>query len=166
MGINGGTGIVGSGAALGGSGIHISRGGVAPLFSFGNALEFDGVNDVVDLTTPITTGTDFAIFIMYKQENNTDRNELEIHVVGTSASGKSTIQLIIAEALKDKGFNVKINSSDHESEDDFFDTYKNNQELRESSVLKLNDLITINEVQALKTFKTKTKMSKDLDFEY
>ena len=27
MGINGGTGIVGSGAALGGSGIHINRGG-------------------------------------------------------------------------------------------------------------------------------------------
>ena len=97
---------------------------------------------------------------MKEFKENTDRNELEIHVVGTSASGKSTIQLIIAEALKDKGFNVKINSSDHESEDDFFDTYKNNQELRESSVLKLNDLITINEVQALKTFKTKTKMSK------
>ena len=98
---------------------------------------------------------------MKEFKENTDRNELEIHIVGTSASGKSTIQLIIAEALKDKGFNVKINSSDHESEDDFFDTYKNNQELRESSVLKLNDLITINEVQALKTFKTKTKkMSK------
>jgi len=97
---------------------------------------------------------------MKEFKENTDRNELEIHVVGTSASGKSTIQLIIAEALKDKGFNVKINSSDHESEDDFFDTYKNNQELRESSVLKLNDLITINEVQALKTFKTKTKMNK------
>jgi ABC-type dipeptide/oligopeptide/nickel transport system ATPase subunit len=94
---------------------------------------------------------------MKEFKENTDRNELEIHIVGTSASGKSTIQLIIAEALKDKGFNVKINSSDHESEDDFFDTYKNNQELRESSVLKLNDLITINEVQALKTFKTKTK---------
>ena len=31
MGINGGTGIVGSGAALGGSGIHINRGGVAPF---------------------------------------------------------------------------------------------------------------------------------------
>ena len=94
---------------------------------------------------------------MKEFKENTDRNELEIHVVGTSASGKSTIQLIIAEALKDKGFNVKINSSDHESEDDFFDTYKNNQELRESSVLKLNDLITINEVQALKTFKPKQR---------
>ena len=83
----------------------------------------------------------------------TDRNELVIHVVGTSASGKSAIQLIIAEALKDKGFNIKINSSDHETEDDFFDTYKNNQELRESSVLKLNDLITINEVQVAKIIK-------------
>lgn len=83
----------------------------------------------------------------------TDRNELVIHVVGTSASGKSAILLIIAEALKDKGFNIKINSSDHETEDDFFDTYKNNQELRESSVLKLNDLITINEVQVAKTIK-------------
>ena len=51
----------------------------------------------------------------------TDRNELVIHVVGTSASGKSAIQLIIAEALKDKGFNVKINSSDHESEDGYVD---------------------------------------------
>ena len=83
----------------------------------------------------------------------TGRNELVIHVIGTSASGKSAIQLIIAEALKDKGFNIKINSSDHETEDDFFDTYKNNQELRESSVLKLNDLITINEVQVAKTIK-------------
>jgi pantothenate kinase-related protein Tda10 len=86
---------------------------------------------------------------MKEFRENTDRNELVIHIVGTSASGKSAIQLIIAEALKDKGFNVKINSSDHESEDDFFETYKNNQELRESSVLKMNDLITINEVQAV-----------------
>jgi len=94
---------------------------------------------------------------MKEFKENTNRNELVIHVVGTSASGKSAIQLIIAEALKDKGFNVKINSSDHESEDDFFDTYKNNQELRESSVLKLNDLITINEVQSVKKFKTKQR---------
>lgn len=87
---------------------------------------------------------------MKEFKENTNRNELVIHVVGTSASGKSAIQLIIAEALKDKGFNVKINSSDNESEDDFFETYKNKQELREASVLKLNDLIIINEVQANK----------------
>ena len=37
MGINGGTGIVGSGAALGGSGIHINRGGgVPPTQGIGN----------------------------------------------------------------------------------------------------------------------------------
>ena len=90
---------------------------------------------------------------MKEFKENTNRNELVIHVVGTSASGKSAIQLIITEALKDKGFNVAINSSDHESEDVFFDTYKNNQEQRESSVLKLNDLITINEVQAVKKIK-------------
>ena len=87
---------------------------------------------------------------MKEFKENTNRNELVIHVVGTSASGKSAIKLIIAEALKDKGFNVKINSSDNESEDDFFETYKNKQELREASVLKLNDLIIINEVQANK----------------
>ena len=90
---------------------------------------------------------------MKEFKENTNRNELVIHVVGTSASGKSTIQLIIAEALKDKGFNVKINSSDNESEDDFFETYKNKQELIEASVLKLNDLITINEVQSIKRVK-------------
>jgi hypothetical protein len=33
MGINGGTGIVGSGAALGGSGIHINRGGGSDVWS-------------------------------------------------------------------------------------------------------------------------------------
>ncbi len=50
MGINGGTGIVGSGAALGGSGIHINRGGGQEPFTFGNALQFDGVNDYVDIS--------------------------------------------------------------------------------------------------------------------
>jgi pantothenate kinase-related protein Tda10 len=86
---------------------------------------------------------------MFKE--NVTRNELEIHVVGTSASGKSTIQLIIAEALKEKGFNVKINSIDHESEEEFYDFYKTNQDKREGGVREINDLITINEVQACKT---------------
>jgi Ni2+-binding GTPase involved in maturation of urease and hydrogenase len=86
---------------------------------------------------------------MFKE--NITRDELEIHVVGTAASGKSAVQLIIADALKDKGFNVKINSIDHESEEEFFEYYRTNKEKREEGVRQLNNLITINEVQACKT---------------
>jgi adenylylsulfate kinase-like enzyme len=87
---------------------------------------------------------------MKREFNDLTRNKLEIHVVGTAASGKSAIQLIIAEALKEKGFNVKVNSIDHESEEEFFSNYKTNQEARESGVRELNELITINEVQSVK----------------
>jgi ABC-type dipeptide/oligopeptide/nickel transport system ATPase component len=92
----------------------------------------------------------FKIKNMKREFNNLDRNELEVHIVGTSASGKSAIQLIIAEALRDKGFNIKINSIDHESEEEFFETYTKFRDLREDGVRELNDLITINEVQSVK----------------
>jgi hypothetical protein len=96
MGINGGTGIVGSGAALGGSGIHINRGGVAPFvglldtypnaeaaysvrqlssdyakptdseFSFGKALQFDGVNDKVSIGQNLSNVGDVTLSVWFK----------------------------------------------------------------------------------------------------
>ena len=64
MGINGGTGIVGSGATLGGSGIHINRGGGEVPFSFGNALQFDGVNDYVTVPSIPISG-EFTLNIWF-----------------------------------------------------------------------------------------------------
>lgn len=64
MGINGGTGIVGSGAALGGSGIHINRGGGQEPFSFGNALQFDGTDDFVNFNEILLS--EGSISIWYK----------------------------------------------------------------------------------------------------
>jgi hypothetical protein len=88
MGINGGTGIVGSGAALGGSGIHINRGGEVP-FSFGNALDFDGVNDYVSFT-PIPL-TDFTVNLWFNVDAIAGFSFRTL--VGDSASGANYILL-------------------------------------------------------------------------
>lgn len=78
-------------------------------------------------------------------ENNT--NELVINVIGFSASGKSSIMLMIEKMLVDNGFNVEINHVDEEPL-----RYKN-LETKLKSILDKNDKIIINEVQAVKTLK-------------
>ena len=122
------------------------------------------------MTNPKTLRRNLDPYTSHESAEKVDTNRMEkivwsvIDSFGENGCISDQVQYALPEyrystitarykALKEKGFNVKINSSDHESEDDFFDTYKNNQELRESSVLKLNDLITINEVQVVKTIK-------------
>lgn len=66
MGINGGRGIS-SGLTLGGSGISLAGGGTPP-FSFGNALQFDGVNDYTSFSN-ITLATNASFSFWFKISN-------------------------------------------------------------------------------------------------
>lgn len=79
MGINGGTGIVGSGSVLGGSGISLPKGGGGgtPPFSFGNALQFDGVNDYVTHSNiAIGAAANFTISFWFYNSNASWNNTI------------------------------------------------------------------------------------------
>ena len=119
MGINGGTGIVGSGSVLGGSGISVPKGGVAPFvglldeysnaaaaysvrklssdyatptdseFSFGGALQFDGVNDFVEFA-PISLN-DFTVNLWFNA--NLIAGASFRGLIGNSADGNIYILL-------------------------------------------------------------------------
>lgn len=87
---------------------------------------------------------------MKREFNNMGPNELAVHVVGTANTGKSTIQLIIAQALKEHGFNVEVTSNDFDTEEEFIQAHEPTQYERIEAVKDKIDLITINEVQAVK----------------
>lgn len=84
---------------------------------------------------------------MRRELTDLETNEIDIHVVGYSASGKSTIQHLISQVLKDYGFNVIVKSTDY---DGIAPKTPEELDLRLSSVLEKNKSITINEVQAVK----------------
>ncbi len=77
-------------------------------------------------------------------------NELAVHVVGTANTGKSTIQLIISQALKEHGFNVEVTSNDFDSEEDLIQAHVPTQFERIEAVKEKINLITVNEVQAVR----------------
>ena len=72
------------------------------------------------------------------------RDEILIQVCGTASSGKSTIQLLIADALRDLGFYVQVNSKDHSNE---LNMRKNLSDARIKGVVDRVETVTIEEVQ-------------------
>ena len=87
---------------------------------------------------------------MKREFNNMKNNELAVHVVGTANTGKSTIQLIISQALKEHGFNVELTSNDFDSEEELIQAHTQTQSERIEAVKEKINLITINEVQAVR----------------
>jgi hypothetical protein len=84
---------------IGGKMVLVGR-GKRGAFSFGNALEFDGVNDFVSLSSSITTSTDFAFFIMYNQANNDNLHML----ASNSASNLPIISLATVVSVRRLNF--------------------------------------------------------------
>jgi len=87
---------------------------------------------------------------MKRELSDLERNEIDINVVGYSATGKSTIQYLISQVLKDYGFNVVVRSNDHEW---IISQPYRELEKRMDIVIKSNRVININEVQAVKNIK-------------
>ena len=92
-----------------------------------------------------------------KQLNRTFPDEIEIHVVGQTAVGKTTIQILIADALRAQGFEVHVNTKpDYRDERELrsrIDVYNEDKcDAIRSRVKK----ITINEVHAIRTIQTHT----------
>lgn len=79
---------------------------------------------------------------MKREEINLNTNDIVIHIVGRSASGKTTIQEIIDKALTDHGFNVKSEYIDG--------VCKNPIEPRIKGLLARNTNISLHEVSACK----------------
>ena len=75
------------------------------------------------------------------------RDELSITVVGTSASGKSTIVAIIENALREKGFENITTSGSMVTDGDYEFTQKNLDKKIEG-IKEFNQEIYIEEVQA------------------
>lgn len=75
-----------------------------------------------------------------------ESDEIIINVIGKCASGKTAIQNIIIDALSEYGFNLEINRID---DDPKFTEKQIKGRIR--AVVSKNKLITINEVQAVKT---------------
>ena len=76
--------------------------------------------------------------------------KIKINVVGQTASGKSTIQMIIADALRREGFNVKLNSVDFINVKQLREYAEPHYTLRKMAVAKKIEEVEINEVQLQK----------------
>ena len=88
---------------------------------------------------------------------NMGPNELAVHVIGTANTGKSTIQLIIAQVLKEHGFNIEVVSQDFDSEEELIQAHVPTQYERTEAVKEKLDLITIYETQAIRRVTDGTK---------
>ena len=82
-----------------------------------------------------------------KQFVELNRDELMINVVGSSASGKSTIILMIQNMLIDKGLNVEVTHTDECPM-----MTPEQLDLREKTFIERNKKISINEVRTVKNF--------------
>ena len=80
-----------------------------------------------------------------------EREEIEIKIVGLCNTGKSTLQKIITDHLRDKGLNVEIINNDFESEEEFQTVYGQNNEARLKSILAKNKVVRVSEHHAIKT---------------
>ena len=106
MGINGGTGIVSSGSVLGGSGISLPKGGGGgtPPFSFGNALNPDGFNDLITLPSGgIVVGTNDFTFSGWVKIN-LDYNQYLLKGVGSFSINKSLFS--VGDSLAGRNFTI------------------------------------------------------------
>jgi ABC-type glutathione transport system ATPase component len=82
-------------------------------------------------------------------DSTTHPDEIQIHVVGTSGSGKTTIQILIADALRAQGFDVHVETKpDFNTESDLRKRYDMYSEDRGAAIRSRVKKITINEVQA------------------
>ena len=90
--------------------------------------------------------------------NTTPDNEITINVVGYSATGKSTIQLLIADTLRSYGFNVNVNvTPDYKDEQDLRYYHKIYGEDILESIHKKIKQINVNEVRAQRSIVGKSK---------
>lgn len=87
---------------------------------------------------------------MKRELSDLNRDEIDINVIGYSATGKSAIQHLISQVLKDYGFNVVLRSNDYEG---VAPLSNEDLEKRMNSVLEKHKVININEVQAVKNIK-------------
>ena len=89
---------------------------------------------------------------MKKLDTIENPDEIKIHVVGSTGTGKTTIQIIIADALRANGFNVEVlTKPDFDSERRlrrYVDIY---DEDRHNKIRNRVKKITINEVYARHT---------------
>jgi ABC-type oligopeptide transport system ATPase subunit len=84
-----------------------------------------------------------------KQLRRAEQDEIQIHVVGRCGSGKTTIQVLIADVLREYGFNVYVETRpDYRDETDLRRNQDLYREQRYESIKKNIRQITINEVQA------------------
>jgi|TARA_R110000824_G_scaffold291588_4_gene480096 uridine kinase len=82
-----------------------------------------------------------------KEFINLEPVELVINIIGASASGKSTIQKLINDTLRNNGFKTEVNSLDDPSYPIM------DEEARLRAIITKNKKIIINEVQAIRKLK-------------
>lgn len=75
------------------------------------------------------------------------QNEITINVLGVAGSGKTTVQLLISEVLKEYGFEVEIQNNDFTNEAQLRKHMNFNPEDRLNATLKKTKKITIIETQ-------------------
>lgn len=82
-------------------------------------------------------------------------SKVEIIIKGLSATGKTTIAVLLEEFLKEKGFDVEMDLSlellDYGSEEKFREHIKLNLDKREQAV-KEKSYINISQIQTVKDF--------------
>jgi nucleoside-triphosphatase THEP1 len=76
-------------------------------------------------------------------------DEISVHVVGHSGTGKTTIQIIIADALRANGFNVDVETNpDFRDETELRKRYDMYSEDRCDAIRSRIKKITVHETQA------------------
>ena len=84
-----------------------------------------------------------------KPLNRAEDDEIQIHVVGRCGTGKTTIQILIADMLREYGFNVHIETRpDYRDEMDLRRNQDLYREQRYESIRKNIKEISVNSVQA------------------